>query len=76
MIAQKELLKEELQKDYSKPPKATRRIIEIGSHGLNASQQNWPAIQREIYAIFTFLEQWRHYIGNQKIYIYTDATDI
>ncbi|CAG8830293.1 4751_t:CDS:1, partial [Gigaspora rosea] len=36
MLSRKELLNEELQKDYSKPPKATRRIIEIGSHGLNA----------------------------------------
>ncbi|CAG8795997.1 20097_t:CDS:1, partial [Gigaspora rosea] len=74
MLSHKELLKEELQKDYSKPPKATKRIIEIGSYGLNASQQNLPATQREMYTIFTFLEQWSHYIGNQKMHIYTDAT--
>ena len=51
-----EMLKEEL-KDYSKPIKSGRRIIEIGSVGLNESQRYWPSTQRELYAIYVFLEK-------------------
>ena len=73
--SKQELLKEEL-KDYSKPIKSGRRIIEIGSVGLNESQRCWPATQRELYAIYVFLDKWRHYIGTQQIHIYTDSTGI
>ena len=51
------LLKEELKKDYDNPPASNRRIIELGSKGLSQTQQNWPATQREMYAIYIFLKQ-------------------
>jgi len=74
-ITRAEMLKEELR-DYSKPIKSGRRIIEIGSVGLNEAQRCWPSTQRELYAIYVFLEKWRHYIGSQQIHIYTDSTGI
>ncbi|CAG8560421.1 16615_t:CDS:2 [Cetraspora pellucida] len=46
-LKKKDLLQSELN-DFSKSPRYNKTIIKIGSHGLSATQKNWPTILKEI----------------------------
>jgi hypothetical protein len=42
------------------------------SKTLNKSQRNWPAYDKELYAIMQATKQWRTYLAGRKFTIYTD----
>lgn len=49
-----------------------RRPVAYYSKTLNKSQRNWPAYDKELYAIMQATKQWRTYLAGQKFTIYTD----
>jgi len=48
------------------------RVVAYGSRALSSSQKNYGATQRELLAIFIFLEVYRHYLLPSKFLIRTD----
>ena len=49
-----------------------RRVIHYLSHQLSSSQQKWPTIEREMYAIIYAISKLRHFLLDAKFTIYTD----
>ena len=56
--------------------KSEEEVIEFGSHSLTQSQRLWGSTQKELYMIYFYLKNWRHYIGNKPIIIRTDNTGV
>jgi hypothetical protein len=49
-----------------------RRPVAYYSKTLNKSQRNWPAYDKELYAIIQATKQWKPYLAGKKFTIYTD----
>ena len=52
--------------------KEGERVIQYVSHQLNATQQRWPIIEKEAYAMVYSIQKLRHYLLGSKFTIMTD----
>ena len=58
------------------PTKSEEEIIEFGSKSLSLTQRKWESTMKEIYAIYYYLLNWKPYIGNRSVIVWTDNTGI
>src|ERR1700752_3807746 len=63
-------------KDEDDYTKSEEEIIELASHTLKPNEQSWGSTQKELYAIYFYLNYWKHYIGSKNVIVRTDNTGV
>ena len=54
----------------------SEKVIQYLSHQLDKGQQNWPTIEREMYAIIFGIKKLRHFLLGHRFTMYTDHSPL
>jgi len=47
-------------------------VVACGSHSLSGAEKNWPATEKECFAVVHFMNHWQHFLLGAKFKVLSD----